>query len=122
MGIFYDKIEAAVFYGPESISGTALPPLYQEKRSSTTMGAIFSAIAAYVDPNVGNAIAKERSNSGVVTFNARMVAWVRFKSGAWTTRRHMIRAYCDNIRIGFSNSTALTGSLQGPATTCHVDT
>ncbi|CAA6667622.1 unnamed protein product [Spirodela intermedia] len=121
MGIFYDRVQAAVFYGSDSISETSLPPFYQGKGISTAVPARFAAVSAYVDPDVASSILKERSNGGVVNFHVRIMAWVRFRAGAWRTRRHVMRVYCDNVRIGFSNSTSLIGSLEGAPKTCRVD-
>ncbi|CAA7404440.1 unnamed protein product [Spirodela intermedia] len=121
MGIFYDRVQAAVFYGSDSISETSLPPFYQGKGNSTAVPARFAAVSAYVDPDVASSILKERSNGGVVNFHVRIMAWVRFRAGAWRTRRHVMRVYCDNVRIGFSNSTSLIGSLEGAPKTCRVD-
>uniref|UniRef100_A0A1D1YY22 Uncharacterized protein At1g08160 n=1 Tax=Anthurium amnicola TaxID=1678845 RepID=A0A1D1YY22_9ARAE len=122
VGISYDEVAAAVLYGPEAISKTSLPPFYQGKGNSTVVAASFAAAADYVDADAANGIAKERSsNGGVVVFHVRVTAWVRFRSGAWRrTRSHLMRAFCDNVRIGFSNATSAVGSLAGPPQPCKV--
>ncbi|XP_078435116.1 NDR1/HIN1-like protein 26 [Wolffia australiana] len=121
MGIFYDKIDAAVFLARDSLSETSLPPFYQEPRNSSLLTATVAAVDEYVDPDVGDAVSKQRSSSGSVEFEVRMVAWVRFRSGGWKTRSHVMRALCDNVVIVFSNSTSLAGSLQGPPRPCRVE-
>lgn len=121
MGILYDKIEAGVLYQSETLSETSLAPFYLEKENSTVVPASFESVAKYLDANACDGIAKSRSsNGGVVVFHATFIAWVRFRSGDWTTRRHLLRVFCDNVSIRLSNATAAVGSLEGPPQPCHV--
>uniref|UniRef100_A0A1D1ZK44 Uncharacterized protein At1g08160 n=1 Tax=Anthurium amnicola TaxID=1678845 RepID=A0A1D1ZK44_9ARAE len=117
MGIFYDRVQAAVFYRQDPIAGTSLPPFYQGKGDSTVLPARLAAVAEYVDPD----LTKDRAVAGAVDFDVKVMAWVRFRAGVWRTRRHVMRVFCGDVRIGFSNSTAVVGSLVGQPKRCQVD-
>ncbi|KAF6169313.1 hypothetical protein GIB67_013743 [Kingdonia uniflora] len=119
MNVYYDRIEASVFYDDEFLSETALAPFWQAKRNATTIRARFSAVGVYVNERSLKRIADDRSK-GLVDFNLRMLAWVRFKAGAWRTRRHLMRVYCEGVKVGFSSSSGL-GTLTGGANACKVD-
>ncbi|KAL4578530.1 hypothetical protein LXL04_014654 [Taraxacum kok-saghyz] len=114
--LYYDRIEAAVFYKSESISETTVPPFAQGKKNETGVRATFVSSSAYVDDR--NGISSERSR-GTVDFNLRMMARVRFKAGAWWARRRILKIFCPNLSIGVSaNSTG--GSLVGGSKNCRV--
>ncbi|KAL8243445.1 hypothetical protein R6Q59_009703 [Mikania micrantha] len=49
---------------------------------------------------------------GTVDFNLRMVARVRFKAGAWWTRRRILRIYCPDLSVGISANNS-AGSMTG---------
>ncbi|XP_010912375.1 NDR1/HIN1-like protein 10 [Elaeis guineensis] len=122
MGIYYDSVEAAVLYGSDNIADTSLPPFYQAKGNATTVRAHLVAAAEYVEDDVAKGIAADRGrNDGVVNFHVSVWAWVRFNAGAWRTRRHLMRVYCEDVSIGFKNGTATVGSLVGSPKRCEVD-
>ena len=121
MGILYEEIQASVLYQSETLSQTSLPPFYQEKGNFTVVPASFRSIAKYVDLSTTDGISKSRlTNDGVVDFQAAFEAWVRFKSGALLTRKHLLRVFCNNVRVRLSNSTFADGSLQGGSLSCHA--
>ncbi|XP_077234428.1 NDR1/HIN1-like protein 10 [Tasmannia lanceolata] len=120
MNIYYDRIVASVVYGQDVLSVTTLQPFYQAKRNLTTVRARMVVDSFYVGDKVMRNIAAERS-LGAVNFNFRLVAWVRFRSGAWRTRRHLMRVFCEDVKIAYSNATAL-GTLFGTGPRqCDVD-
>ncbi|PWA69616.1 Late embryogenesis abundant protein, LEA-14 [Artemisia annua] len=93
--LYYDHLEAAVFYKGESIAVTTVAPFMQGKKNETSVKASFAALNAYV--NNGNGI--KGSGGSVVEFNLRMVARVRFKAGAWWARRRILRIYCPDLNL-----------------------
>uniref|UniRef100_A0A6V7QWL2 Late embryogenesis abundant protein LEA-2 subgroup domain-containing protein n=1 Tax=Ananas comosus var. bracteatus TaxID=296719 RepID=A0A6V7QWL2_ANACO len=114
MGVQYDGVRAAVVYGGETISETSLPPFYQSKGNVTTVHARLVAAGEYVGGDVTNGINSDRSHgNGAVRFQFRVLSWAVFNSGGWRTRRHVMRVYCEDVSIGFNNSTASLGSLLG---------
>ncbi|KAK9062627.1 hypothetical protein SSX86_019815 [Deinandra increscens subsp. villosa] len=114
--LYYDHVEAAVFYKSESIAVTTLPPFVQGKKNETTVTATLVSLSEYF--NDRNGINSDRAR-GTVDFNLRMVARVKFKAGAWWTRRRILRIYCPNLSVGVSaNSSA--GSLTGGSKNCRV--
>ncbi|KAM0056483.1 putative Late embryogenesis abundant protein, LEA_2 subgroup [Helianthus debilis subsp. tardiflorus] len=111
--LFYDHVEAAVFYKSESIAETAVPPFVQGKKNETAVRATFASLSAYVD-----GINSERAR-GTVEFNLRMVARVRFRAGSWWARRRILRIYCPNLPVRVSaNSSA--GEMTGGSKHCRV--
>ncbi|PWA99254.1 Late embryogenesis abundant protein, LEA-14 [Artemisia annua] len=114
--LYYDHLEAAVFYKGESIAVTTVAPFMQGKKNETSVKASFAALNAYV--NYGNGI----KGSGSVEFNLRMVARVRFKAGAWWARRRILRIYCPdlNLPVGGVGKNSTGGSLSGGAKNCRV--
>lgn len=121
MGVQYDGVRAAVLYGGETISETSLPPFYQSKGNVTTVHARLVAAGEYVVGDVTNGINSDRSHgNGAVRFQFRVLSWAVFNSGGWRTRRHVMRVYCEDVSIGFNNSTVSSGSLLGAPKQCQV--
>ncbi|KAK1411350.1 hypothetical protein QVD17_37898 [Tagetes erecta] len=114
--LYYDHVEAAVFYKSKSISMTTLPPFVQGKKNETVVKATFVSVSEYFDDP--NGINSER-NRGSVGFNLRMVARVRFKAGGWWTRRRVLRVYCPDLAVGVSGNGS-SGSLSGGSKNCRV--
>ncbi|KAK9170324.1 hypothetical protein Syun_002464 [Stephania yunnanensis] len=115
--LFYDQIDASVFYRSDFLADTALPPMYVAKRNETRLAAGFSARSVYVSDKALRALLDERGR-GAVSFNLRMLAGVRFKAGAWRTRRRLMRVFCGDVKIGVSSNGA--GALIGGAKECEV--
>ncbi|XP_008799698.2 NDR1/HIN1-like protein 10 [Phoenix dactylifera] len=122
MGIYYDRLVAAVLYGSDTIAETNLPPFYQGKGNATTIRARLVAAAEYVDADVAKGITADRGRGdGTVNFYVRVLALVRFRARAWRTRWHVMRVYCDHVPVGFKNGTATVGSLVAPPKQCQVN-
>ncbi|KAF8397966.1 hypothetical protein HHK36_016892 [Tetracentron sinense] len=119
MAIFYDRVQSSVFYRDQFLSQTSLPPFHLGKKNQTTVRARFVALSAYVGDRVVMDIAGDRA-AGVVNFNVKMLAWVRFKTGAWRTRIRLMRVFCNGVRVGFSSSTG-PGTMLGGSGECEVD-
>ncbi|KAI3798004.1 hypothetical protein L1987_33270 [Smallanthus sonchifolius] len=114
--LYYDHIEAAVFYRSNSIAVTTLPPFVQGKKNETSVRATFVSLSEYFnDPDEIN---RDRAD-GTVDFNLRMVARVRFKAGAWWTRRRILRIHCPNLSVNVSVSST-AGALTGGSKHCRV--
>ncbi|XP_077240058.1 NDR1/HIN1-like protein 26 [Tasmannia lanceolata] len=120
MNIYYDQIDASVFYGSDFISLTSLPPFYQSKENITTVRARLAADSAYIGDGVVSDIAGERSH-GAVSFNFKVIAWVRFRSGAWRTRKRILKVFCDDVKIAYANATAFGTLFATPPRQCEVD-
>ncbi|XP_010248447.1 PREDICTED: NDR1/HIN1-Like protein 3-like [Nelumbo nucifera] len=118
MSVHYDNMFSTLFYRRQSLSDTSLPPLSQGKKNETTVRARFAASSGYIG-DAASALASDRS-SGSVSFNVNIGAWVWFKAGAWRTRRHLLRVFCEDLKVGFSSNTQ-TGVLSGGPKNCEVD-
>lgn len=116
MGVFYDRIDASVLYDLSLLADTSVPPMYQGQRNSTSFSARLAAVSEYVDNWKGMA---EERGKGVVKFDVRLVAWVRFRAGAWRTRRRMLRAFCGDVPVTFNGAGA--GNFSGQPRECNVD-
>ncbi|KAK1310408.1 hypothetical protein QJS10_CPA08g01371 [Acorus calamus] len=117
-GIGYDGVEAAVFYGGDSVVKTTLPPLYQGSGNSTIVRARLVAVGTYVPPGMVKGIADDRAAKGTVSFGFAIRAAAYFRSGAWRPRQHLLTVYCDGVPFRFANSTA--GVFSGPQKPCKV--
>ncbi|CAN4120175.1 unnamed protein product [Withania somnifera] len=108
MTIYYDDVAAAVFYDGVSLSDT-----------TTAQKASFATSRAYVDSRAYEEMNRERSSKGVIGFNVRMVARVRFKAGAWRARRRFVRVYCKDLSVGVPTNKS-SGNLLGGSRQCRV--
>ncbi|KAJ0969660.1 hypothetical protein J5N97_022537 [Dioscorea zingiberensis] len=120
MRIHYYDVQAELLYDFYTISGVALPPIDQGTRNVTEIKAMLVAVGEYVGVDVAHSIDTERRSTGTVGFQVRVLAWVRFSSGAWWTRRNVLRVFCDNVKIKFPNATSTVGSLERAFKPCLV--
>ncbi|XP_059314917.1 NDR1/HIN1-like protein 10 [Lycium ferocissimum] len=119
MTLYYDEVALAVFYDYESLSDTTVAPFYQEKRAETGEKASFATKGSYVNNRVFDDMSKERERRGVIGFNVRMFARIRFKAGAWRARRRFIRVYCRGLDVGVGSGKS-SGNLIGGSRQCRV--
>lgn len=119
LSIFYDHINAYVFYKSESLSDTTLPPFVQGTRNQTTLRASFATASSYVDDWAVEGINGERKSHGTVNFNVRLLSRVRFKASWWRARHRILSVYCGDLTVGISSNGA-GGTLVGGARECRV--
>ncbi|CAH2049773.1 unnamed protein product [Thlaspi arvense] len=118
LSLYYDNIDAFIYYKGESLAETTLPPFVQGKKNQTAMRATFAASSAYVDKWVVDDINGDKAKGASVSFNARMLARIRYKSGLWARRRFW-RIYCGELPVSLSaNGTG--GTLVGGTKECRV--
>lgn len=119
VGIHYDRLQASVFYGDElGIAMTQLAPFFQNGNNATTIKFQLNVVREYVGEDVVQEISNEM-NRGSVDFVLRIFAWVRFRSGFWRMREHMLRVDCNPVRIGFLGING-TGNFMGQSKNCEV--
>ena len=121
MSISYDVVQCLLFYKPEFISETRIPPFYQNKRNHTFIDAVFSASSSYVDRSLLNDINRDRAR-GTVSFNVKLLARVGFKASSWRARNRYLRVWCEALPVAIStnSSTSGTGKLLGGPRGCQV--
>ncbi|KAL3518620.1 hypothetical protein ACH5RR_021209 [Cinchona calisaya] len=117
--LFFDHIEAAVYFQNYQLSSTTLPPFSQGKKNETSMTAELAVVKAYLDGDVVNGINGERGKDGNVGFNVRMLMGVEFKAGAWRTRKRYLKAFCGDLSVRVSGNST-NGTLIGGPKQCHV--
>ena len=116
--VYYDEIEARLFYRNSLIAFNQLPPFDQATKNLTTMDATLVASSAYLDATSANKFNADRSR-GTVKFDVQVMALVRFKAGGWRARRRFLRVFCDNLNVGFSGNSS-KGILFGGPYHCAV--
>ncbi|KAG6488897.1 NDR1/HIN1-like protein 10 [Zingiber officinale] len=109
MRIYYERVTASVLYSSDILSENSLAPFYQGTGETTVLKARLAALGWYVNSDVARGIESDRGRGdGSVRFNVRVFSLVRFRSGAWRTRWHTLRVYCNDVPIGFGNGTNAT--------------
>ncbi|XP_043716635.1 NDR1/HIN1-like protein 10 [Telopea speciosissima] len=117
LSVYYDSFFVNMLYGREDLAETSLPPFDQGTRNQTTLRAKFAAASTYVEDNAAKSMAADRS-LGAVNFNVKLVSWVRFKSGGWRTKRHLMSVHC-RVRVSFSSNSRV-GYLSDGSRGCDV--
>ncbi|XP_059668656.1 NDR1/HIN1-like protein 10 [Cornus florida] len=117
--VFYDSLDASVFYGDSLLTQTELRPFSQPKNKQNLIRSRFALVRANVGDNVAKAISSDRAR-GSVSFGVRVLSLVRFRTGGWRMRKHLLRVYCDGLNIGYSSSNG-RGTLLNPSKECEVD-
>ncbi|KAL2932691.1 NDR1/HIN1-like protein 10 [Bienertia sinuspersici] len=116
--VYYDEIDARLFYGNALIVQNQLPPFDQPTKNQTSMDANLVASSAYISSGALDKFNGDRSK-GTIKFDVQIMALVRFKAGGWRARRRILRVYCDDLPLQFSsNSTKAT--LSGSPKRCAV--
>ncbi|KAF5751696.1 protein YLS9 [Tripterygium wilfordii] len=118
MTLSYDDVRPSVFYKTEFLVETRIPPFQQGKKNQTFVDASFSASNSYVDRRVLDGISADRAR-GTVSFNVKVVAVVKFRTGAWRARARVLRVYCTDVPVGITASST-SGKLVGGARECSV--
>jgi Late embryogenesis abundant protein len=125
LSISYADVSTDINYRGETLADTNLSPFYQPKENSTQFSAHLVAVGQYVSDDVTKGVQLEKGkDDGGVHFQVRFFSWAVFNSGAWRTRRYVLRVYCDDVIIGLSSSnssTAYSGKLLGTPKTCTVN-
>lgn len=119
LSVHYERLEASVFFGDDlELARTQLPPLFQDRNNESTVQFQLGVISEYVDDKVVREISKERDR-GSVEFGVRVLTVARFTSGVWRMREHVMRVYCDSVRIGNFKLDG-TGTSLGQSEKCDV--
>jgi Late embryogenesis abundant protein len=124
LSVSYADVSTEINYRGITLANTNLSPFYQPKENSTQLSAHLVAVGQYVSDGVTKGIQLEKGKGdGGVHFQARFFSWAVFNSGAWRTRRHVLRVYCEDVVIGLSSnsSTANYGKLLGTPKRCTVN-
>ncbi|XP_021677937.2 uncharacterized protein LOC110662273 isoform X2 [Hevea brasiliensis] len=80
---------------------TQLPPFFQDRNYESTIKFQLDVMSEYGGEDVAKEISNKR-NHGSVAFVVKIFAWIRFSSGFWRMREHMLRVHCNTVRIGYS--------------------
>ncbi|KAJ3703611.1 hypothetical protein LUZ61_007316 [Rhynchospora tenuis] len=124
LGVQYSDVSTDISYRGELLADSNLSPFYQTKENSTQISAHLVVVGQYVSDDVTKGIQSERGkDNGGVHFQVRFFSWVVFNSGAWRTRRHVLRVYCDDVVVGISSSNSTSGNsgkLLGSPKQCSV--
>lgn len=93
---YYDSMEATVNYNDQKLAFSAVPPFYQRKRNVTRFNLEFVARSAPLPSNVSKDFLLEKS-TGKVQLDVWLKARIRYKVGAWKSRRRTMRISCSPV-------------------------
>lgn len=111
MTIYYDDIQASIYYDSKPLAETSVAPFFQGTRNETASKATFAATRTFVD-----GINKNTPN---IEFDVIMLARVRFKAGSWRARSRFLRVYCGDLKVGLAQNKS-SGNLVGGPRQCIV--
>ncbi|PIA54370.1 hypothetical protein AQUCO_00900719v1 [Aquilegia coerulea] len=114
MNISYDEMEAGIFYGEECLSEAYILPYTQEKNNEMVILVKFDEI----DDPVANLITEDRKR-GRISLKVKVVGWVKYETGVWKPRTHLMEVTCMNVRVVFNLSTGV-GTYLGGSARCDV--
>ncbi|XP_047323078.1 uncharacterized protein At1g08160-like [Impatiens glandulifera] len=114
VSIYYDKIDASVYYDDEILASTTLSPFYQPHRNVTRLGLGFVAQQVGLYSNVAQDLKLERT-SGEVELDVKIRARIRLKVGIWKSRHRTLKITCSPVVINFSKAEKFE------RTSCDVD-
>ncbi|KAL3579782.1 hypothetical protein D5086_017617 [Populus alba] len=111
--ISYDDIQSSISYKSEFLSQTRIPPFKQGKRNVTDINAEYGAMGSYIAGRAVNQINGDKGR-GSVSFNLKIVVDAVYRVGGFRARRRLLRAFCDDLAVGFSGNGG-SGNLTGGA-------
>ncbi|XP_052202921.1 NDR1/HIN1-like protein 26 [Diospyros lotus] len=95
IGIYYDALQATLYYDDQSIGGTPLLfPFYQQPKNTTTLSGVLSGATLTVNNQRWMQFQSDRSQ-GTVIFRLDITSTIRFKVSTWSSKRHRLHAHCD---------------------------
>ncbi|WOK98916.1 hypothetical protein Cni_G07628 [Canna indica] len=103
VSVYYDDVEATVWYDEQLLAGAEVAPFYQPRRNVTTLDVRVAARAAPLLSSVEKSLKRERSGGGVA-FEVRVWARIRLKVGAVKTRHYTLKAYCSPVLVRFPSA------------------
>ncbi|KAK3024429.1 hypothetical protein RJ639_044603 [Escallonia herrerae] len=114
VSIYYDKMEATVYYNDETLAFNTVEPFFQPHRNVTRIGLNLGAKDVSLYDPVAKDLKLERS-AGEVELEVRLKAKIRFKVGAWKSKHRTLRISCEPVMVHFSSSKNFGRAL------CDVD-
>ncbi|KAI6674009.1 hypothetical protein NL676_001915 [Syzygium grande] len=109
IGIYYDRIEARVFYGGQRFDSQYLTPFYQGHKNTTTLSQAFEGQQVVVLGSGGLSDFNSETAAGVYEIDMRLYLRVRFKLGRIKTFRIKPRIKCGlKVPLSSSSSSATT--------------
>ncbi|XP_057805863.1 NDR1/HIN1-like protein 12 [Salvia miltiorrhiza] len=111
--VLYDPFSAYLSYRNRAITPpAALPPLFQETRSTVALSPLLGGAPVPVEAELANALAMDEAY-GVVGLRLVLTGKVRYKAGAVGGGRHGVYVACDllvSLKKGFVGQLPLLGS------------
>ncbi|CAA0825146.1 Late embryogenesis abundant (LEA) hydroxyproline-rich glycoprotein family [Striga hermonthica] len=96
IGVHYDSLDVAVFYGDEGLVGPssaeaqALPSFYQGPKNTT---AVAGRVAGPAVAGMWGRFVADRAR-GEVVFRVEVTSVIRFKISTWDSKRHTMHVRC----------------------------
>ncbi|KAG9153562.1 hypothetical protein Leryth_008504 [Lithospermum erythrorhizon] len=119
--LYYDDVQAGVFYRGGSLADTYLSPFVQGRKNESRIKASFAASQTFVyGDDVAGMKAEQGRGEGNVAFNVRLVADLRFKAGIWRARRRLLKVYCGDLVVFVGGNGSRSNGLVGGPKQCTV--
>ncbi|WOK96463.1 hypothetical protein Cni_G05170 [Canna indica] len=94
IGVYYDRLDAYLFYNSQRISDvTALPTGYQDHNDFIVWSPFLSGVAVPITPNLVEAVSQDQ-NAGHLLLSLRLDGRVRWKVGTWISNRYHLQVNC----------------------------
>lgn len=122
VGVYYDYLEADAYFDGEQFGFDRLQDFYQGHKSNAVVSPAFTGDSTFVDLGSGGVRAFEwQRGQGAFDIDLRLYGLVRYKVGAFRSKRYRMRVRCwlPGVRLA-ANTTAATKPSY-PRTKCKVD-
>ncbi|PSR86542.1 Late embryogenesis abundant protein, LEA-14 protein [Actinidia chinensis var. chinensis] len=103
VSIYYDKVEAYVFYYGETVAFTTVNPFFQPRRNVTHLRLNLVARDSALEGAAARDLMLDKS-LGAVELDVRVKAKIRFKVGVWKSGHRTLRIVCSPTLVHFSSS------------------
>eukprot|EP01018_Ginkgo_biloba_P009157 Gb_14222 [translate_table: standard] len=94
IGIYYDRVEAYVYYEYQRIGGAYVAPFYQGHKTTTILRPILTGHSVMVEEDVSRDLTLER-NAGTLELTLKIYSKVRFKVATWKSRHYTMKVKCN---------------------------
>ncbi|CAK9182463.1 unnamed protein product [Ilex paraguariensis] len=118
IGIYYDSIEARVFYEGQRFNSIQLTRFYQGHKNTTTLNAVFKGQNLVLLGNKEASKFNEEKSSGTFSIDMKLYLRIRFKVSVFKSPKFKPKIECD-LKVPLDSNGGSSGSFE--ATKCKLD-
>ncbi|KAL5709717.1 hypothetical protein ACHQM5_020374 [Ranunculus cassubicifolius] len=115
VSLYYDSMQAMVYYGGQTIASQTLEPFYQPRRNMTRLEIKPIAHSVGLPSSLARDLRLEKS-SEEIEIDIRLKARIRFKVGVWKSSHYTLKVHCSNLEMHLNSTKNFKGHK------CDVDT